>query len=153
MFNGSVRYMESGHIRNEYDFTKDILARKWDPHQALATLAHCGKKQIGDALLDQEVFAGVGNIIKNEVLSLERVRPDALIKNLSTAKRRAIIARTRPFSQQFLRWRRKFELLKHLKVHRRKECPYCGRSLLHEHTGSKQRMSHYCRTCQHLTAR
>lgn len=153
LFSCSVRYLEGAKVKRDYDMSKDVLSRAWDPAKALIALSHQGKQQIADVLLDQDIFAGVGNMIKNEVLSLVRIRPDALVKNLPIAKRTEIITQTRTFSQQFLRWKRQFELVENLKVHQKKQCPYCGGALLHERTGAKQRMSHYCPICQRKTAR
>ncbi|HRO68823.1 MAG TPA: hypothetical protein PK951_00545 [Chitinophagaceae bacterium] len=39
-----------------------------------------------DALLDQEIFSGVGNIIKNEVLYRIRVHPESLIGDIPLKK-------------------------------------------------------------------
>jgi endonuclease-8 len=153
LFNCSVRYVEGADVHSECDFSSDILSPRWDAEKALMALSPRGKEQIGDVLLDQDIFAGVGNIIKNEVLSLARIRPDALVGRLSVAKRREIIARTRSFSLQFLRWRRVFRLRKHLRVHQKGECPHCGGKLVHEHMGTRHRMAHYCPRCQKRTAR
>jgi len=153
LFNCSVRYIEGGNVRKEFDFSIDILSPEWNAANALKALSLRGKEQIGDVLLEQDVFAGVGNIIKNEVLSLAWIRPDALVGKLSVAKRREIISETRAFSQQFLRWRREFQLRKNLRVHQKGECPHCGGKLVHEKLGEKQRMAHYCPRCQKKTAR
>lgn len=140
-------------MKRDFDMRKDVLSRTWDPSKAWVALSHQGKQQIADVLLDQDIFAGVGNMIKNEVLSLVRIRPDALVRNLSIAKRTEIIAQARSFSQQFLRWKRRSELVRNLKVHQKKKCPYCGGALLHQRTGTKQRMSHFCPKCQLKTSR
>ncbi len=153
LFSCSVRYLEGAEVKRDYDMSKDVLSRTWDPAKALVVLSHQGKQQIADVLLDQEIFAGVGNMIKNEVLSLVRIRPDALVKNLSMTKRTEIINQTRAFSHQFLRWKRRSKLVQNLKVHQKKQCPYCEGALLHERTGAKQRMSHYCPKCQRKAAR
>lgn len=153
LFSCSVRYLEGTNVKRQFDMSTDVLSRSWDPEQAMAAMATQRNAQIADVLLDQQIFAGVGNIIKNEVLSLVHIRPEAFVKNLSLAKRKEIIAQARFFSHQFLRWRRKFQLRKHLLVHQQKYCPYCNEQLLHERTGAKQRMSHYCPKCQRKTAR
>ena len=153
LFSCSVRYLEGARVKSDYDMSKDVLSRTWDPAMALDAMSPQGKNQIADVLLDQNIFAGVGNIIKNEVLSLAYMRPDALVMNISVAKREEIIARTRSFSQQFLRWRRKFQLRENLLVHQKKNCPHCGGELEHERTGTKKRMSHFCPKCQRKTAR
>jgi len=110
-------------------------------------------EEIADVLLDQEIFAGVGNIIKNEILSQARVQPVARVKDLGTRKLKEVVTRARSFSQQFLRWRRRFVLRKNLKVHGRGTCPYCGAKLVRAKTGRRQRWSYYCSHCQTRQAR
>jgi endonuclease-8 len=152
MYNCSVRFIEGDRVKRTYDFSVDVLSRAWDPAKALARLKEHPDAEIADVLLDQDLFAGVGNIIKNEVLSLAHVRPDAKVKHLGTAKRKEIIALARSFSKQFLRWRRAFVLRKHLLVHGRATCPHCGGPLTRVRTGRRQRWSYYCPTCQRLRA-
>lgn len=152
LFNCSVRFLD-GNVRSDLDFSTDVLSPEWDAKKALLALRSRGKEEIGDVLLDQELFAGVGNIIKNEVLSRVRIRPDAFIRNLSLSKRKEIVAQARSFSKDFLKWRRIFQLRKHLLVHQKKNCPHCGGRLLHEKKGRKQCMAHYCPRCQRKSAR
>ncbi|HEY0976013.1 MAG TPA: endonuclease [Flavobacteriales bacterium] len=146
----SVVHLETKDARKLYDRSVDVLARQWDPQQALERMGKTPDERITDVLLDQEVFAGVGNIIKNEVLSLERVHPATPIKDLRPAQRKALVKRARTFSQQFLRWRRAFVLLKHLRIHRKSRCPHCDGPVKHEKVGKRKRMAHYCPKCQPL---
>ncbi|MGV9013606.1 MAG: zinc finger domain-containing protein [Flavobacteriales bacterium] len=153
LFACSVRYVEGKNVRSGLDLSTDVLSSRWDPAQALAALKGRGREQIGDVLLDQDAFAGVGNIIRNEVLWLARVRPDALVGNISVARRSGIIALTRSFSKQFLRWRRAMELKKHLHIYKSRTCPRCGGPVLHEKLGALGRTAHFCPHCQKKTAR
>ena len=59
-----------------------------------------GNEQVADALLDQEIFAGVGNIIKNEVLAIVGLRPTRTMCSLPSAKVRELVRATRAFSKQ-----------------------------------------------------
>ena len=104
--------------------------------------------QIADVLLDQTIFAGVGNIIKNEVLSLQHIAPQRAVATLSTAKLKALIAETQAFSRQFYRWRKIFMLKKNLRAHRRALCPHCGGKLTRAKTGVRDRWSYWCPVCQ-----
>jgi endonuclease-8 len=150
LFSCSVKFLEEQNARANYDFSIDIMARAWDPSKALLQLNGQKTAQIADVLLDQTVFAGVGNIIKNEVLSLERENPMTPVGSLSSAQRQAIIARTRKFSLQFLRWRRVFALRKNLLIYRQHKCPHCGGPVQRGKTGVLQRGSYYCPNCQPL---
>ncbi len=153
MYACSVRFIEGRRVRRAYDLSLDVLSRAWDPANALKRLKEHEAEEIADVLLDQEVFAGVGNIIKNEVLSLEGVHPATLVRDLSHSKRRALVARARSFSRQFLAWRKAFVLKKNLRIHRQRNCPECGGPVTHMKTGERERMSHFCPLCQRAPRR
>jgi endonuclease-8 len=53
----------------------DLLAPDWDPDRAVANLRTQPALAIGEALLDQRMLAGIGNLYKCEVLFIERVNP------------------------------------------------------------------------------
>jgi len=150
MFNCSVKIIESAAAKRGYDFSIDILSPKWDGRKALMALDERQKDELSDILLDQEVFAGVGNIIKNEVLSLVRQNPRTKVRALSDAERKELIEAARAFSKQFLSWRKKFVLRKNLKVHGRAACPYCGGKLVKEKTGVRERWAYWCPVDQPL---
>src|SRR5690606_28136805 len=61
----------------------DVLSDEWDPVSAATKLKHQGDEMVCDALLDQHIFSGVGNIIKNDVVFRIKVHPDTLLKDLS----------------------------------------------------------------------
>src|SRR6266536_2805142 len=53
----------------------DLLAPDFDEAEALARLRAAGERPIADALLDQSIVAGIGNVYKSEVLFIDRVSP------------------------------------------------------------------------------
>ena len=53
----------------------DVLRDDFDPELALANLRRRPRRTIGDALLDQTVLSGVGNIYRAEALFLEGIHP------------------------------------------------------------------------------
>jgi endonuclease-8 len=53
----------------------DLLGPDWDPATALANLRAAPDRPIGEALLDQRLLAGIGNLYKCEVLFVERADP------------------------------------------------------------------------------
>jgi endonuclease-8 len=61
----------------------DPLRRDFDPDRALAELAKRPRRTIGDALLDQGVLAGVGNIYRAEALFLTGIHPKRPSASLS----------------------------------------------------------------------
>ena len=66
-----------------------------------------------DALLDQDVFAGVGNIIKNEVLYRIGVHPATTIGALPPRKLGEMIKQARLYSFDFLEWKKQYVLRQH----------------------------------------
>ena len=144
MFNCSVKFIEDSHFRNSYDFRTDIMSREWDSMLALTKLKAFPKEEIGDVLLDQDIFAGVGNIIKNEILFLTRTNPKRKTGSITIKKRREIIEEARTFSLLFYQWRKIFQLKKHLVIYRKSTCPLCATKIIREKTGKRQRWSFYC---------
>jgi endonuclease-8 len=61
----------------------DVLHADFDAGAAVATLRACGHRAILDALLDQRVLAGIGNVYKSELLFLAHVHPLTPVTSLS----------------------------------------------------------------------
>jgi endonuclease-8 len=101
-----------------------------------------------DALLDQDVFAGVGNIIKNEVLYRIRVHPCSTVGALPAAKLRQMVEEARRYSFQLLEWKRAFVLRKHWLVHNKGVCPRCEIKLHRAYLGIRDRRTFFCERCQ-----
>ena len=148
MYNCSVKIIEDRKLKKSYDFSVDIMSSKWGREQAHKNVRKNQDEEIADVLLDQEIFSGVGNIIKNEVLSLTRTHPETKVRDLSPKKLKEIVSLTRSFSIQFYKWREKFVLRKNLLIHRRSNCPHCGGKVTHRKTGHRARWSHICPVCQ-----
>jgi endonuclease VIII len=148
MFNCSVKFLETRNAKADYDFTVDIMSPKWDSDQAFATILAKPEAEIADILLDQNIFAGVGNIIKNEVLWRVRIHPATKVKDLSPFDLQQLIAETKKFSLLFYKWRKVFALRKHLDIYQKSICPRCGAHVKREKTGKRNRISHFCPVCQ-----
>jgi endonuclease-8 len=65
---GSVRLIEEP-LDEVYDWSADVMNKKFSPEKALQKMTGHPEMVAADALLDQSIFAGVGNIIKNEFCS------------------------------------------------------------------------------------
>ena len=148
LFNCSVKYIEEKDAKATYDFTIDVMSPQWDMQKAIRQVKGYPEEGIADVLLDQTIFSGVGNIIKNEVLSLVCLHPMMKVKDLPGKKTEEVVRAAHAFSQQFYEWRKDFVLLKHLKIHRKGKCPHCGDKVIREKTGKRERWSYYCPVCQ-----
>jgi endonuclease VIII len=148
LFNCSVKFLETRNAKTSYDFTIDIMSPRWSPEKAFASLSAKPEAEIADLLLDQELFAGVGNIIKNEVLWRARVHPQAKVKEIPPSELQQLIAETKKFSLLFYKWRKVFSLRKHLDIYQKSICPRCGIHVKRQKTGKRNRISHFCPVCQ-----
>jgi len=148
LFNCSVKFLETGIAKASYDFTIDIMSTKWDSDKAFDSISSKPGVEIADILLDQEIFAGVGNIIKNEVLWRVRIHPETKVENIAPSELRKLIAETKKFSLLFYKWRKVFLLRKHLDIYQKSICPRCGTKVKREKTGKRNRFSHFCPVCQ-----
>ena len=148
LFNCSVKFLETKNAKATYDFAVDIMSPKWDPDKAFDSISSKPGAEIADILLDQEIFAGVGNIIKNEVLWRVRIHPETQVKDMTSSELKKLIAETKSFSLLFYKWRKVFLLRKHLDIYQKSICPRCGSKVKREKTGKRNRISHFCPACQ-----
>ena len=146
----SVRFLE-GDLDAHYDWRVDVMADEWDAARARRTLRAQPSTLVADALLDQDVFAGVGNIIKNEVLHRIRVHPLSTVGALPARKLGELVAQAREYSFDFLAWKREFVLKQHWQVHAKTLCPRDGALLaFHKSLGTAKRRAFFCEVCQRL---
>lgn len=145
----SVRFIEEP-LDLVYDWWADVMSEHWDPKLATQRLKSRPDLLVCDALLDQDVFAGVGNIIKNEVLFRIQVHPLSTVGALPPKKLRELVAQARQYSFDFLEWKKRFVLKKHWLAHTKRTCPRCDIPLKKAHLGRTNRRSFFCENCQVL---
>ncbi len=132
----------------QYDWDADIMSPTWDAAKARKKLRARPDLLACDALLDQDIFAGVGNIIKNEVLFRIRLHPLSTIGGLPAPKLRQLVEQARQYSFDFLAWKKAFVLKKHWLAHKKTICPRCAIPFSTGHLGLSKRRSFYCERCQ-----
>ncbi|MBV4356481.1 DNA-formamidopyrimidine glycosylase family protein [Pinibacter aurantiacus] len=143
----SVQFVE-GNVNDTYDWSVDVMSDEWDPVKARKKLKANPDMLVCDALLDQHIFSGVGNIIKNEVLFRIKVHPESKIGNLPPKKLSELIKEARVYSFQFLEWKKAFVLKKHWLAHTKKICPRDHIPFIKKHLGKTHRRTFYCEMCQ-----
>ena len=131
-----------------YDWEVDIMSDKWKSGKALKKLKELPKMLACDALLEQNIFSGSGNIIKNEVLFRTRIHPLSVLGEMPEAKLKEMVKETRNYSFDFLEWKKKFTLKKHWLAHTKKICPRCNIPFHKEYLGKSKRRSYFCTNCQ-----
>lgn len=130
-------------LHERYDWSADVMSNEWAPAKAVAKLRALENKQIGDLLLDQHIFSGVGNIIRNEVLYRCKIHPESIIGNIPDAKLKAVAREARAYSFDFLNWKKNNILKKHYQVYQQKETRSSGKAVTKKDTGSSGRTSYF----------
>lgn len=133
-----------------YDWSADVLSDQWNAKAALRKLKAEPRTLICDALLDQNIFAGAGNIFKNEVLFRARVHPQSPLGHIPSRKLTEIVQQMREYAFDFLLWKKAFLLKHYWEAHTKKNCPRCGIPFRKEYLGKTQRRSFFCESCQVL---
>jgi len=101
----SLKYLE-GDINTHYDWTADVMNDQWIKKNAKAKLKARPENFICNALLEQDIFAGVGNIIKNEIFYRVQVHPESIVSKTLNTKINKLIDEARIYSFPFLDWKR-----------------------------------------------
>jgi endonuclease-8 len=133
---------------DELDHRVDVLSNEWDEKYVSKLLPSVGDPYLCDLFLDQNLFAGSGNIVKNEVLFNLRRHPLTRLSEISPKDKKKLIHAIRTYCENFYEWKKKFELRKHWQVYRRFTCKICERKLKREKIGKWKRSTFYCPHCQ-----
>jgi endonuclease-8 len=147
LYTCSVRFIDEP-LDAVYDWSADVMSDTWDAAAARKKLRAMPDTLVCDALLDQNVFAGVGNIIKNEVLFRIRLHPLSTVGALPARKLAQLVEEARRYSFDFLAWKKAFVLRKHWLAHTKRTCPRCAIPFVKAHLGKTNRRSFFCERCQ-----
>ena len=154
--NGALHcYVCSAKIINEplnkvYDWELDLLSPKWNFSKVKKLVLEHRKALICDVILDPEIFAGAGNIIKNEALYRAGIHPESITAKIPAKKLTALIKAVHSYTKDFLKWKKQNVLSKNWKVYSRKKCATCGGNVVKKYDGKLKRRSFICSNCQHL---
>ncbi len=124
----------------------DILAEPPDYDEMVARIRReHASRQVGDALLDQRLVAGIGNIWKVESLWLQRISPWLPLGDVSDDELCAVLA-----SAHEVMHARVEGVPYRANIYRRKGhmCPRCGTPVKSWPQGDDARMTYWCPACQ-----
>lgn len=124
----------------------DILAEPVDLDAILARLrAGEPTRELGDALLDQRLVAGIGNVWRAEALWEARVSPWQRLGRLGEDELRAVLVAAARLMREALDGRRRPRA-----VYRRagRPCPRCGAIVRSRAQGEHARVVYWCPACQ-----
>jgi endonuclease-8 len=145
----SVQFIEDD-LDEIYDWSADVMNDSWDAKKAKKKLCAQPETLACDALLDQDVFAGVGNIIKNEVLFRIKVHPESNVGALPAKQLKLLIDEARIYSFDFLEWKKQYVLKKNWLAHTKRVCRRCEIPLVKKYAGQTKRRTFFCENCQVL---
>ena len=102
-------------------------------------------RSLGDALLDQTLVAGIGNIFKSEACFAARVDPWRPLADLGDDELRAVLAAARA---QMLRGGRASGRHTYAVYRGRRPCPVCRGRISSRGQGDANRTTYWCPRCQ-----
>jgi len=133
-----------------YDFSSDVMNGSFNQLKALEKLKSKPKQLICEAFLDQNILAGVGNKIKNEVLFRRQVHPESIVSEIPENELQKLIEECVKLSFEYLDWKREGSDNEHWEVYKKKECPRDYIPLLKQKIGKSGRSCYFCDKCQKL---
>ena len=148
-YNCALRFIDEP-LKEVYDWSADVMSDEWNAKAAMEKLKAIPDALVCDALLNQQIFSGIGNIIKNEVLFIVKVQPLSVVGKIPATKWDEILKELVTYSYQFLAWRRLGEFQQHWQANARKLCPRDKVPFVKAYLGENPRRTYYCTQCQVL---
>jgi endonuclease-8 len=149
-FGGStMRIARQGQLRRDPRLARlgpDILGEGFEVGGAVRSLRRAGPgTELGEALLDQSLVAGIGNIFKSEGCFESRLDPRAPLESLGDEQLGSVLEATRGLMLESVDSGRPPS-----RVYRRarRPCPRCGTAIRSAAQGDSARVSYWCPGCQ-----
>jgi endonuclease-8 len=124
----------------------DPLRSDFSSKEFFRRLEQYPSRQIGEVLLDQKVIAGIGNILRIEILFRSHIHPRRRIDSLSRKERTGLL---QWIFELFGKWMRQIGRRSHwIQIYRRsrKPCPRCGTPI--QFFRQAGRITYACPKCQ-----
>jgi endonuclease VIII len=123
----------------------DVLADDFDAAVVARSLRSASDRTLGDALLDQTLVAGIGNIFKSEACFAARLDPWRPVADLSDEELRRVLEAAHDLMREAVRRGRPPRA-----VYRRagQPCTVCGTPIASRGQGDANRTTYWCKRCQ-----
>jgi endonuclease VIII len=144
----TLQVMTTARLRRSPEIARlgpDILADVFEEDAVVAAMRADPGRGLGDALLDQRLVAGIGNIFKSEACFAARVDPWRQVGDLSDEELRQVLAAARGLMLEAVKSGRHPH-----EVYRRRQgaCPRCRGRISSRGQGDANRTTYWCPRCQ-----
>jgi endonuclease VIII len=144
----TLRLLRTDSLRRDPTLSRlgpDILAADFEPGAVAHSLRAGPDRGLGDALLDQTLVAGIGNIFKSEACFAARLDPWQPIGELSGEQLDRVVVAAHELMQDAAEQGRAARA-----VYRRsgQPCPTCGTPIVSRGQGDANRTTYWCPNCQ-----
>ena len=83
-----------------FDEELNVFSEKYKPQKVEKLLIEkFPKKKIGDILMNQDIFPGLGNVIRNEVLFFAKIHPESIVEKIPLKKIADLVEEISNFSK------------------------------------------------------
>lgn len=140
-----------GKPSDHFNFKTDILKSEFDPEFIINELqTNHADEMIGDVLMDQKLFAGVGNIIRIETLYHAKIHPESIVKAIPEKKLIFLLKMVVDYGEEFLSLLKTDGVKEAALIYGKKICPKDKSELIIEEMGKVKRKTYVCKKCQKL---
>lgn len=140
-----------GKPMDHFNFKTDILKPEFDEDFVLNELqTKHAEEMIGDVLMDQHLFAGVGNIIRIEALYHAKIHPESMVKAIPEKKLVFLLKMIVDYAEEFLNLLKTDGVKEAALIYGKKICPKDKTELIIEEMGKVKRKTYVCKKCQKL---
>jgi endonuclease-8 len=143
----TLRLLRADRLRRDPQLARlgpDLLAPDFDLEAAVRVLRADPARTLGDALLDQSLVAGIGNIFKSEACFAARLDPWRPVGALGDEDLRAVLQAARELMLEAVAsGRHTYAVYKG-----RRPCPSCGGRISARGQGDANRTTYWCPSCQ-----
>jgi endonuclease-8 len=129
----------------------DPLSKEWKREKAIENILKFRNEKIGIVLLNQSVIAGIGNILRNEILFRARINPERVVASLSEMEIEKIANESEKLMQEFLKFKIEKKSIKPLLFvyNNYGKCRICGEKIKFYMQQPISRKTFVCLNCQH----
>lgn len=144
----TLRVLAAGALRRDPGLARlgpDILAADFDAARVVASLRSAPDRTIGEALLDQHLVAGIGNIFKSEACFAARIDPWLAVGEIGREWLDAVVQAAHDLMSASVESGRAESA-----VYKRagRPCPRCGTTIRSRGQGDANRTTYWCPVCQ-----